>query len=521
MSEGRKTRRRATSTRTPVPTAPPDIVAAQAELEPSVPFAVGESWGDAILDKRKAQLDGMRAAWAANPADRPGPYAKVRLTGADVFCLAALALGSQLGDIVLAAERLRLARTEVSVRVALDLSALHLEGADLQGADLEGASLRGAHLRDANLWSANLRRANLQGADLDGADLQLADLRVANLEGAHLRSALLNQANLGGAMLEGANLRGAMLEHAILVLAHADATNFRAARLAGANLGEAELDGALLAESVLEGANLYKAHLEGANLTRARLAGANLSEATLDKSSRLNEADLDRVALAHVSFNGVDLTTVYWRDVRRLGDEVEARRPRSMDVVYAADDWRVRMTGKRKPAWQVSQEYTNASRAYLALATEMRAQGLAREARRFHYRGQLMDRYAVLYEVFARLFSFRFLTAPWVFGRWLLSWLLGTFAGYGDYLGRLFGTYVLVVLGFAGVYFVQAHETLTWPHLLPALALSVTAFHGHGLVAQGISLPQSTVLLMGLESFLGLLLEGVFVAAFTRRLISS
>ena len=31
------------------------------------------------------------------------------------------------------------------------------------------------------------------------------------------------------------------------------------------------------------------------------------------------------------------------------------------------------------------------------------------------------------------------------FGRWLISWLLGTFAGYGDRLGRLFATYGITV----------------------------------------------------------------------------
>jgi Pentapeptide repeats (8 copies) len=341
---------------------------------------------------------------------------------------------------------------------------------------------------------------------------------VANLEGASLRGANLQRANLGGATLTGAALRRATLERAVLVYAHLEGANLRGAQLAGANLAEAFLDGAFMGEAGLQGANLNKARLMGANLTRAHLEGANLRLAIFDATTQLNEVFLDRATLAHVSFGGADLTAVYWGEVQRLGDEVEARRPRTIEVVYADDDWRVQKTGRPKKSWMISGEYTDAARAYRALSVALRAQGLSKDATRFHYRSELMARQALFYDIFARLLSARFSTVPWVFGRWVVSLLLETLVGYGDYIGRLFGTYLLVVVGFALAYLLQLQASLTVPHLLDALALSVTAFHGHGLTPPGITLTQGMIWQASAESVIGLLIEALFVAAFTRRI---
>jgi uncharacterized protein YjbI with pentapeptide repeats len=444
----------------------------------------------------------------------------VHLDGADVFTLAVWALAGG-GESAAMETDLRAARHDVALRAALDLSGLHLEGADLAGADLEGAALRGARLSGANLRRANLRRANLEGADLDRADLSDALLRVANLDGASLRSAYLRLANLGGVSLARANLRRADLERAVLVLANLEGANCRGALFAAANLAEARLDGALLAEGVLQGANLHKAHLAGTNLTRAHLEGANLRLAVCDAATQLDEAFLNRAAIAHLTFGGANLTVVYWGEVQRLGDEVEARRPRTLNVVYRDRDWRVEETGRRKLPWMKSGEFTDAARAYRALAVALRAQGLSKDATRFHYRSELMARHALFYDVIARLFSARFYSVPWVAGRWLVSLLLGVFVGYGDYIGRLLSTYLLAVLGFAAAYLVQWRVALTLPNALDALALSFTAFHGHGLTPPGTTLSHAMLWQTGAESLLGLLIEALFVAAFTRRVIGN
>jgi uncharacterized protein YjbI with pentapeptide repeats len=491
------------------PPAMPDVTA------PAAP--VGTRWGDAVSADRATQLATLRLAWEGERTSRPAPFSGVALNGADVFALA-LQLLARDGDADALAADLRATRHDVGLRASFDLAGLQLDGADLEGADLEGAALRGARLSDANLRRANLRRANLQGADLDRADLSDALLRVANLEGASLRAAHLRQANLGGASLARANLRRADLERAVLVLASLEQANLRGAHLAGANLAEARLDGAFLAEAVLQGANLQKTRLVGANLTRAHLEGANLRLAVCDTATQLDEAFLNRAALAHLTFGGANLTLVYWAEVQRLGDEVEARRPRTLNVVYRENDWRVEEAGRRKLAWMKSGEFTDAARAYRALAVALRAQGLNKDATRFHYRSELMARHALFYDVIARLFSARFYSVPWVAGRWVVSLLLDVLVGYGDYIGRLLGTYLLLVMGFAAGYLTEWHLTLTLPHALDALALSVTAFHGHGLTPPGSVLTHAMFWQTGAESVLGLLIEALFVAAFTRRI---
>ncbi|HEV2236466.1 MAG TPA: pentapeptide repeat-containing protein [Ktedonobacterales bacterium] len=478
---------------------------------------VGTRWGDAISAERAAQLAALQRAWEREQPSRPAPFAGVALNGADVFALALSAL-ARGGDPNALAADLRATRHDVGLRASFDLAGLQLDGADLEDADLEGAALRGARLSGANLRRANLRRANLQDADLDRADLSDALLRVANLEGASLRATHLRQANLGGATLARANLRRADLERAVLVLANLEQANLRGAHLASTNLAEARLDGAFLAEAVLQGANLHKARLVGANLTRAHLEGANLRLAVCDTATQLDEAFFNRAALAHLTFGGANLTLVYWGEVQRLGDEVEARRPRTLNVVYRESDWRAEEAGRRKVAWMKSGEFTDAARAYRALAVALRAQGLSKDATRFHYRSELMARHALFYDVVARLFSVRFYTVPWVAARWVVSLLLDVFVGYGDYIGRLLGTYLLLVLGFAGAYLAQWHLALSLPHALDALALSVTAFHGHGLTPPGAVLTHAMLWQTGAESVLGLLIEALFVAAFTRRI---
>jgi len=356
---------------------------------------------------------------------------------------------------------------------------------------LERTILTGAHLERTDLRNAHLEGAILAGAHLDGADL-----RNAHLDGAHLE-----RARLAGAHLEGARLDGAFLMDA-----HLDGAHLERARLAGADLREARLDGA---------------HLIGAHLK-----GANFILTSFDKTSRLNEAYLNHVILDQVIFDNTNLTGVAWRDVRTLGDELRAN---SQD------------------------EYRAAARAYRALSVALRNQGIT-DAARFHYQSEVMERKALFQETKGYLFSRSFYRAPLPFARWLVSWVLGKFMGYGDYIWRLFLTYVGVVFTFAAIYLGIAYQppkkhpltAIPWPHALAAiswvrdllsfwfvrfpaaihmstpshlldmLVFSVTAFHGRGL--QQLQNPSEVVIWWaGLEAVLGLLIEALFVAAFARR----
>jgi uncharacterized protein YjbI with pentapeptide repeats len=236
------------------------------------PEAVGKRWGDPISEQRQAELQGYLDRWQAETdhGERKGPFAVVRLTGADARWVADR-VRDWLGSV----------------------GNLHLEEADLSSAHLEGADLSSAHLQEADLFQARL----------DGADLRWAHLEGANLNQAHL---------------EAANLRWAHLEGTGLFYAHLEGADLREAHLAGADFGGAHLAGAKLAEAHLEGTNLFGAHLQGADLRRAGL----------DKTTRLNEATLTGVYLDQVVLDNTNLTVVDWDLVSKLGDELVASQPK-------------------------------------------------------------------------------------------------------------------------------------------------------------------------------------------------
>jgi len=335
--------------------------------------------------------------------------------------------------------------------------------------------------------------------------------------------------HLERADLPGTPLPGALVEGAIFPTAHLEGAILSDARLEGVYLPAAHLERAYLSAAHLEGADLSEAFLEGADLSEAFLEGADLRRVSFDKTSRLNAARLNHVSLDQVTFDNANLTVVKWREVHRLGDELRAIRVNDQD------------------------EYRAAARAYRALSVALRNQGIT-DAARFHYRSEVMERKALFQETKGYLFSRSFYRAPLPFARWLVSWVLGKFMGYGDYISRLFLTYVGVVFTFAAIYLGIAYQppkkhpltAIPWPHALAAiswvrdllsfwfvrfpaaihtstpshlldmLVFSVTAFHGRGL--QHMQNPSEVVIWWaGLEAVLGLLIEALFVAAFARR----
>jgi uncharacterized protein YjbI with pentapeptide repeats len=465
---------------------------------------------------RLAELSDYEQAWRLDPAGRPGPFSGRTLTGADVFWLAARALGGAGGDLEAAAHRLRRALTDPLLRVSLDLAALDLRGAILSGADLRQAILGGAHLEDAVLGVTQLQGAFLGGAHLVDTFLDRADLQGAFLSGADLRRASLFAAQLGGA-----SLKGAVLDDAILTRATLDGADLSGAQLCRADLTHASLAGAALAQANLSGATLYEARLERTILTGANLAHAELGRAAFDAGSRLNEAQLNHVALYQTSFDRTNLAVVSWSEVHQLGDEITARARHDPAINFSAHGARLKHRGTRKPPLQREQEYIAAARAYRALSIELRAQGVVRDATRFHFRAEVMSRRVLLYRAVRRLRSPWVLIAPLLFVPWLLSLLLSATAGYGVYhVWRLALTYVLVVAAFAGAYWVAGQHAHAGLGAGDALILSLTSFHGRGLQPSS-SLTDTMRQLASGEAVLGLLLEGLLIAAFTRRITGS
>jgi hypothetical protein len=85
----------------------------------SVAGTTGYRWGDPISEGRQAQLEAKLKEWetAADHGERAGPFDggpfRIRLTGADVFYLAACALAGSFGGIAPAQQALRKAGRQV------------------------------------------------------------------------------------------------------------------------------------------------------------------------------------------------------------------------------------------------------------------------------------------------------------------------------------------------------------------------------------------------------------------------
>src|SRR5713101_3847351 len=299
-----------------------------------------------------------------------------------------------------------------------------LEGADLSEAQLEGADLSGAQLKGADLSRAQLKGADLSEAQLEGASLSEAQLRGANLwkaqlEGANLSKAQLKGVNLSEAQLKGVNLIGAQLEGA-------DLTH---AQLERAYLSYAQLEGADLSGAQLEGASLIGAQLEGAHLSEAQLGGADLSGAQLKRAILRNVilGDQQRIGprLADLQWGETNLAVVDWSQVAALGDEHQARQKKTPG-------------GKKKGQAERVSEYQAAVRANRQLAVALQAQGLHEEAARFAYRAQRLQRIVLRRQ--------RKVVA------YLFSGVLDLLAGYGYRPGRSVIAYLVIIVGFMGLY---------------------------------------------------------------------
>ena len=179
------------------------------------------TWGnslDLLSEERKQQL--AQQLWAWKPAmatdEKPGPFAKEKLSGLEVFWLGICAEARAGGDTAATEQTLRLA-----IRMG-DLFRFTFPQLYLHGADLRKAQMKGAFLRKAQMAGADLSEAQLDGADLSEAQLAGANLYQAHLQGANLRDAELDKADLYQAQLDGAYLYGANLMQADLRKASMD-----------------------------------------------------------------------------------------------------------------------------------------------------------------------------------------------------------------------------------------------------------------------------------------------------------
>jgi uncharacterized protein YjbI with pentapeptide repeats len=509
----------------------------------------GDAWGDDIIVERKATLEARLQAWEqeVDHDGKRGPFERFRLTGADVFWLAARSIAQSADENVIVMVKAQSLSSQVVVPAEPEL---HLEGADLWGAYLRGADLRRAHLD-----GADLRQAQLEGVNLDDGYLDEAILGESNLERAHLNRAHLKEATLVGSHVQGASLEEAQLEGADLTEAHLEGANLREAHLENSDLSRAHLERAYLGLAHLEGAVLGGAHLEGADLNQAQLEGADLVEAHLEGvdfqdahlggrrftkddedlqhygwligiPSTLPPADLRRaffdratlldravfgtaelgcVRVADTRWGEVNLAVVDWGDAPILQDELVVKGWEGLPPAGT----RKRLSRKERRAARQQLRvarlnlYRDAVRGNRQLATVLRTQGLNDDADKFAYRAQLLQRRVL------RLQGRRTASA--------FSWLLDLVSGYGYQPVRSVIAYVVIILIFAGLYLLNGQFAA--PHLRPdeALVLSISSFHGRGFFTSGISLGDNLARLAAGEAIVGLLIEITFIATFTQR----
>src|SRR5262249_29296403 len=158
----------------------------------------------------------------------------------------------------------------------------------------------------------------------------------------------------------------------------------------------------------------------------------NLSSVFFNNATTLTGVDLGSeesvVRLADARLRDVNLSVIDWERIQKVGDEKRADRPYKEGKERVGGVQEV-MRRKRKTLLERAEGYKEAERAYRALAVALSSQGLGSIATRYRYRAEVMERKA---------FFWRGPKAPWIYPRWAISWLLGTFAGYGNYLSRLF-----------------------------------------------------------------------------------
>src|SRR5258708_4096189 len=374
------------------------------------------------------------------------------------------------------------------------------EGLDVRGADLQYANLhrlpltrlRGGLTFDEWLKATEEQRSSavvlMRGAKLSEVQLEGANLSGAQLEGADLSYAQLEEANFIGAQLKEADLNGTQLKGAYLYWAHLEGANLSGAQLEGANLSGAQLKGADLSYAQLREAYLKGAQLERANLSGAQLKGADLRNVILGDQQRIGPR------LADLQWGDTSLAVVDWSQVPVLGDEHPAGQKQTPGE-------------KNKEKADRLSEYQAAVRANRQLAVALQAQGLSEEAARFAYRAQLLQRIVLRRQ--------RKVVA------YLFSGVLELLAGYGYRPGRSVIAYLVIIMGFMGLYLLNAHFVA--PHLRwdEALVLSVSSFHGRGFFTQDITLGDTYARLAAVEAVVGLFIEISFIATFTQRFLGS
>jgi uncharacterized protein YjbI with pentapeptide repeats len=294
-----------------------------------------------------------------------------------------------------------------------------------------------------------------------GAQLQGAVLRHAQLEGADLRDGHFQKADLTYAQLQNGLLYGTHLQEASLL----------GAQLQGAQLFGARLQGTYLWEARLQQADLRDAHLQGAELKGAQLQRADLRRTQLDRVDMYDVASVDG---AHWYGALLDHTRIKRESLgKAIGDEVEAHQRRT------------------------AQAYRQASEAYLSLKNNFNQIGRYEDASWAYVKEQQMEKMAHYREW--RSHGWQVWRAWGSFWRWLRNWAYELATGYGERPWNPVVGGVLMILGFAGGFWVTRAVANFWDALIYSIATFATFnLADAGPTGRGADVASSVEALLGI-----------------------
>src|SRR5262249_47981968 len=108
------------------------------------------------------------------------------------------------------------------------------------------------------------------------------------------------------------------------------------------------------------------------------------------------------------------------------------------------------------------------------------------------------------------------------YGGWLFSALLDLVSGYGEEPGRIFVAYLAVIFALAGAYYALGNATGLLPGPVDAVVVNLASFHGRGFFPnENIGLHHPLTILAALEAVIGLFIELILIATFSRRFLGN
>jgi len=241
--------------------------------------------------------------------------------------------------------------------------------------------------------------------------------------------------------------------------------------VAGINLRGAHLQGAVLRDAQLQGADLIGAQLQGAFLVGAQLRGAVLVGAEL---RRVDMYEVETLDGAHWRGAHLDQTLVRRESLgKATGDEIEAHDNRTAEA------------------------YSQATEAYLLLKNNFNQIGRYEDASWAYVKEQQMEKMA--YHSEWRSQGWKVWRGWGSFWRWLRYWAYELATGYGERPWNPVVGGVLMILGFAGGFWVTRAVANFWDALIYSIATFATFnLADTGPTGRGADVASSVEALLGI-----------------------